>query len=63
MVVVAEHHRNRGIGTTLVQFAMGDDRRMTWVLRAGKTGASRFYETLGLKSSELAMERPGIQES
>lgn len=56
MVAVAEDKRGQGVGRELVRRLVKDDSGITWVLRAGR-GSDRFWEKMGFRASEVAMER------
>lgn len=56
MVAVAVDQRGQAIGRRLVERLIEDDPNITWVLRAGR-GSDAFWEKLGFKRSEIAMER------
>jgi ribosomal protein S18 acetylase RimI-like enzyme len=56
MVAVAADQRGQGIGRKLVECLIAEDLNITWVLRAGR-GSGGFWEKMGFKGSEVAMER------
>lgn len=56
MVGVAADKRGQGIGSELVRQLMREDPGITWVLRA-RPGSIGFWERMGFKPSEVAMER------
>lgn len=56
MVAVAAERRGQGIGRELVRRLIREDAGITWVLRAGR-GSEQFWEKMGFRSSEVAMER------
>jgi ribosomal protein S18 acetylase RimI-like enzyme len=57
MLVVAPEHRRKGIGRTLVQFIVGTNPDITWVLRVGREAEASFLAKLGFARSAVAMER------
>lgn len=56
MVVVSRGYRRRGIGRALVEYIMGSNREITWVLRASREGSKEFFAKLGFRVSLVAME-------
>ena len=56
MVAVASDQRGQGIGRELVQQLIKNDVGITWVLRSAPA-STKFWEKVGFKSSEVAMER------
>lgn len=58
-VAVAEDKRGQGIGRELVERLTGNDRDITWVLRAGR-GSEKFWKKMGFTVSESAMEKTRI---
>jgi len=56
-VAVAVDRQGRGIGREMVKRLMDvpDPDKITWVLRAGR-GSIPFWENMGFKKSETAME-------
>jgi GNAT superfamily N-acetyltransferase len=55
-VAVAADRRGQGIGRELVKRLMGEETTITWLLRAGR-GSEGFWEKMGFKVSEIAMEK------
>ncbi len=60
MVAVAAERRGEGIGRKLVECLIGDDPKITWVLRAGRESGG-FWKKMGFKGSGVAMERVRTQ--
>ena len=56
MVAVAPDKRGQGIGRELVRQLIKEDTGITWILRAGR-GSNGFWEQVGFRQSETAMER------
>ena len=57
-VAVAIDKQRQGIGQELVRRLMDveEARKITWVLRSGR-GSDGFWEKMGFKKSEIAMEK------
>lgn len=56
MVAVVAERRGQGIGRKLIEYLIGDNPNITWVLRA-RPGSEGFWEKLGFIGSDMAMER------
>lgn len=56
-VAVAPKYQRRGIGTALMNEAVGRSPDITWILRAGRPGVAEFYRRLGFQASSVAMEK------
>lgn len=56
MVVVSEASRGQGVGRALIEELTSGSDGVTWLLRAGRPGATEFFSALGFKASTEAME-------
>lgn len=59
-VAVARDFRRQGVGRELIERLTGDDKNITWVLRAGR-GSERFWQKMGFSVSETAMEKTRVR--